>query len=721
MRSIRLRSDLGGADRAAFAIRLKIVSRIEGSGEMRFGLAAGAAFVLESFIKGSCLSRVGRSAFPVMLLFIASFAVSPSVTAQSALTEGALSGAELNLILGENDRGRASIICQLADRVKPGLSVSEVVAALGGLAGLSRWQAVRCLAPRVSPHLNGNDLARIVGEDTSQYRSRMLCILADQVSEEIGAEELVTALGHLKGLSRFTAARCLASRVSPRVTGADLAQIIGDGTSYRSRMICALADRARGGIGAAEVATALGPLTGLERLQAVRCLEPKIKFADGLNGTDLVLIVGEGLQYRSAMLCTVKEHVREWLSAEETAFALDSLEGLSRLQALRCVAPRLSRSLKGDEFVRVVGEGTSYRSQMLCVLPERVWEGVDARDLAAALGPLTGQSRLQAIRCVQTAQASMQASSASVAVPPERSEPSTTAPPETLSVPTGLYPGSHSSPGTQIAGSVVTLRWNSVTGASEYDLGVRDMASGHLVVDRRLPANSVELPLAPERTYRWNVSACNTSGCSGFATPSYFTLTQTEDNSSSTFVSFVPPVIDFHVETQRYDAFGKVVAERHHVGIDYGYTSRNREIRTTAPGVVVRIQANGVGCAPNCNKGGCGCQDRGLGNTIILEHRLESARVFSMYAHLERFAANVSLGACLRQGGLIGIMGGTGFGIDYYPTHLHFEIKNANTLSNPSGPGTWFGYTPGPASEYGYRDPNSFFGHRSETAALDCP
>ncbi len=530
MRSIRLRSDLGRADRAAFAIRLKIVSRIEGSGEMRFRLAAGAAFVLESFIKGSCLSRVGRSAFPVMLLFIASFAVSPSVTAQSALTEGALSGAELNLILGENDRGRASIICQLADRVKPGLSVSEVVAALGGLAGLSRWQAVRCLAPRVSPHLNGNDLARIVGEDTSQYRSRMLCILADQVSEEIGAEELVTALGHLKGLSRFTAARCLASRVSPRVTGADLAQIIGDGTSYRSRMICALADRARGGIGAAEVATALGPLTGLERLQAVRCLEPKIKFADGLNGTDLGLIVGEGLQYRSAMLCTVKEHVREWLSAEETAFALDSLEGLSRLQALRCVAPRLSRSLKGDEFVRVVGEGTSYRSQMLCVLPERVWEGVDARDLAAALGPLTGQSRLQAIRCVQTAQASMQASSASVAVPPERSEPSTTAPPETLSVPTGLYPGSYSSPGTQIARSVVTLQWNSVTGASEYDLGVRDMASGHLVIDRRLPTNSLELPLAPDRTYRWNVSACNTLGCSSFAAPLYFSLSGTDDN-----------------------------------------------------------------------------------------------------------------------------------------------------------------------------------------------
>ena len=96
------------------------------------------------------------------------------MTAQSALTEGALSGAELNLILGEDERGRASIICQLADRVKPGLSVSEVVAALGGLAGLSRWQAARCLAPRVSTHLNGYNLALIVGEDMIQYRSRVL-------------------------------------------------------------------------------------------------------------------------------------------------------------------------------------------------------------------------------------------------------------------------------------------------------------------------------------------------------------------------------------------------------------------------------------------------------------------------------------------------------------------------------------------------------------------
>ena len=530
MRSIRLRSDLGGADTAVSALPLRVALGIEGPCEMRSGLAMGGAFVLGGFITGPWLSRVGRAALPVMLLFIASYAVTPSVTAQSALTEGALSGAELNLILGEDERGRASIICQVSDRVRPGLSVSEVVAALGNLAGLSRWQAVRCLAPRVSAHLNGYDLARIVGEDMSQYRSRMLCILADHVREEFGAEDMVTALGDLTGLSRSQAVGCLASRVSARLGGADLAQIVGDGTSYRSKMLCALADRARGGISAGEVAIALGPLTGLNRHQAVRCLEPKIKFADGLNGTDLVQIVGEDLQYRPAMLCTVKEHVREWLSPEETALALDSLEGLSRLQALRCLAPRLSRTLTGDGFVQVVGEGTSYRSRMLCALPQRAWAGVDARDLAAALGPLTGQSRLQAIRCVQTAQASMQASSASVAVPPERSEPSTTTSPETLPVPTGLYPGSYSSPGTQIAGSVVTLQWNSVTGASEYDLGVRDMASGHLVIDRRLPTNSLELPLAPDRTYRWNVSACNTLGCSSFAAPLYFSLSGTDDN-----------------------------------------------------------------------------------------------------------------------------------------------------------------------------------------------
>lgn len=85
-------------------------------------------------------------------------------------------------------------------------------------------------------------------------------------------------------------------------------------------------------------------------------------------------------------------------------------------------------------------------------------------------------------------------------------------------------PGTTREPGPVQAGTRVTLEWSPVTGATEYDLGVRDLATGQLVFDRRVSGTGQRLTLQPGGRYRWNVAACNAAGCSRFTTPLHFTL-----------------------------------------------------------------------------------------------------------------------------------------------------------------------------------------------------
>jgi len=66
------------------------------------------------------------------------------------------------------------------------------------------------------------------------------------------------------------------------------------------------------------------------------------------------------------------------------------------------------------------------------------------------------------------------------------------------------------------------LSWAAVNGATFYDLGVRDMTTNQLVLDRQVNNTGFSLNLVPGRVYRWNVAACNASGCSSFSAPLYF-------------------------------------------------------------------------------------------------------------------------------------------------------------------------------------------------------
>ncbi len=88
--------------------------------------------------------------------------------------------------------------------------------------------------------------------------------------------------------------------------------------------------------------------------------------------------------------------------------------------------------------------------------------------------------------------------------------------------PTGLSPGTTSSPGTVLSGTSVTLSWSAVSGATYYDFGVTDINAGTFAVDTTSTTTSYTASLASGKPYRWNIRACNTSGCSGFTTLLYF-------------------------------------------------------------------------------------------------------------------------------------------------------------------------------------------------------
>jgi hypothetical protein len=66
------------------------------------------------------------------------------------------------------------------------------------------------------------------------------------------------------------------------------------------------------------------------------------------------------------------------------------------------------------------------------------------------------------------------------------------------------------------------LSWNAASGATSYGLGVRDLATNVLVVDTNVSGTSFVANLSAGKQYRWNVNACNSTGCSSYTTPLYF-------------------------------------------------------------------------------------------------------------------------------------------------------------------------------------------------------
>jgi hypothetical protein len=96
--------------------------------------------------------------------------------------------------------------------------------------------------------------------------------------------------------------------------------------------------------------------------------------------------------------------------------------------------------------------------------------------------------------------------------------------------PTSPSPGTTSSPGPTQSSSTVTLSWNASSGATYYEVGVRDIATNTLVVDTTTTSASYTASLTAGKAYRWNVAAGNTAGLSAYTTQLYFQTPATVPN-----------------------------------------------------------------------------------------------------------------------------------------------------------------------------------------------
>lgn len=109
---------------------------------------------------------------------------------------------------------------------------------------------------------------------------------------------------------------------------------------------------------------------------------------------------------------------------------------------------------------------------------------------------------------------------------------------------------------------------------------------------------------------------------------------------------------------------GNVILTKFHEGIDI------RPVRRDAAGEplddVRAIESGTVVHASN------EARDSNYGKYIVMEHRVEGAPVYSVYAHLAEVYA--AAGRRVEKGARIGRMGYTGAGIDRRRAHLHLEI-----------------------------------------------
>jgi murein DD-endopeptidase MepM/ murein hydrolase activator NlpD len=175
-----------------------------------------------------------------------------------------------------------------------------------------------------------------------------------------------------------------------------------------------------------------------------------------------------------------------------------------------------------------------------------------------------------------------------------------------------------------------------------------------------------------------------------------------------------------------------------HAGIDLAPLpdAKDLNVYNIFDGKVVKIVKNGE-------------NDHGLGNVVItqintdedindnqhikdqrssaLDQRLSA--VYALYAHLSEINPKLKEGNFIKKGEVIGKVGATGYGCNYWrigedgcdknsplDIHLHFEIKTKPTLESPVEANCFiygretkcYGYTPDNPQSYGYLDPLKF-------------
>ena len=138
---------------------------------------------------------------------------------------------------------------------------------------------------------------------------------------------------------------------------------------------------------------------------------------------------------------------------------------------------------------------------------------------------------------------------------------------------------------------------------------------------------------------------------------------------------------------------------RFHTGVDYRNSETDPYVYASNTGRVVYIEF------VNWN-------DMGMGTNLILEHELVAGgTIYTTYSHLSAIEPGVRVGSLVFKGQRIATMGGSGNGENnFWPIHLHFEVKDAPVTHNAGGSGIYWGYTPSHPNGFGYHDPNSLYG-----------
>jgi murein DD-endopeptidase MepM/ murein hydrolase activator NlpD len=185
-----------------------------------------------------------------------------------------------------------------------------------------------------------------------------------------------------------------------------------------------------------------------------------------------------------------------------------------------------------------------------------------------------------------------------------------------------------------------------------------------------------------------------------------------------------------------------------HAGVDLAPNpdAQDLNVYNIYDGKVVKIVRNGE-------------DDHGLGNVVIVEHSFKhpdinrmtypdenrisvqnpgdlsgehpgnTLSVYSLYAHLSEINQKLKEGDFIKKGEIIGKVGATGYGCNYWrigedgcdknsklDIHLHFEIKEKPVLESPKPAkcflnGNWkncYGYVPHNPTNYGYIDALKF-------------
>lgn len=143
----------------------------------------------------------------------------------------------------------------------------------------------------------------------------------------------------------------------------------------RATEICRNPGDTRQPLSVASAVTTLGSLSGFSRHKALRCLEPRIPAS--LSGADLARIAGEGTDHRERMICTLRGHARDGMSARDAALALGALSGFPRYVAVKCLEPRLAPKLSEEQVDVIVGAGLTHRGAMIGAIERKTVEGIN--------------------------------------------------------------------------------------------------------------------------------------------------------------------------------------------------------------------------------------------------------------------------------------------------------------------------------------------------------